>query len=397
MIDKSEMREKIIEFFTKYCGNKLNKNVYYRGFYSKRGFAEIYDYLQIYFEGTVLENTGIAQKYYHIYWDHMNIPEDKAFVNFQKGYRKGKAVTTAKNKKWLEKTINDFPVDFNFNLNFFTENEAKTKLHSYFKEIQYRQLSNDYNLLNWILNFLKNLKMTNYEKLVSFCHGNIFCICGKIKKIEKPLDVNNTCGDEKCISLILSNNAKSRDLSYLREREIVEKAKNNRSWYKPSENTKEKISISNKKTWTPEKIKERTERFIRDGIYEKSSNSIKARILAGEYTPKTMNRLTHKRLSSDITKIKTYRSNWELKYHEKNVNLKYEYLRIPYIYDNKQSVYIVDFWDDINRIAIEIKPESMKDSPKNLAKINALEEWCENNNATYKIITEKDFTFYDEK
>jgi hypothetical protein len=110
-----------------------------------------------------------------------------------------------------------------------------------------------------------------------------------------------------------------------------------------------------------------------------------------------MNRLTHKRLSSDITKIKTYRSHWELVYHEKNVSLKYEYLRIPYIYENKKRVYIVDFWDDINRIAIEIKPESMKDSPKNLTKINALKEWCENNNASYKIITEKDFTFYDGK
>jgi hypothetical protein len=70
-------------------------------------------------------------------------------------------------------------------------------------------------------------------------------------------------------------------------------------------------------------------------------------------------------------------------------------LRIPYVFEGVDKIYIVDFWDDINRIAIEIKPESMKDSPKHLAKMEALKKWCQNNNASYKVITEKDFTFYE--
>jgi hypothetical protein len=325
----------------------------------------------------------------------MNIPEGKEFINFQEGYKTGRLKTTCKNVKWLEKTINEFQIDENFNLSVLSEKEAKDKLYSYFKEIKYRQLSNDYTLLNWVLTFNKNINLSNYQKLISFYHDDIFCICGNIKRIEKPLDVNNTCGDKKCISSILSNNAKSRDLSHFHSEESRKKAQESRSWYRPSEETKKLISLSNKKTWTTEKIKQRTERFKKEGIYEKASNSIKKKILSGEYTPKTLNRLTHKKLSSDITKIKTYRSHWELKYHENNITLKYEFLRIPYVFEGVEKIYIVDFWDDINRIAIEIKPESMKDSPKHLAKMEALKKWCQNNNASYKVITEKDFTFYE--
>ena len=395
MIDKCEMREKIVNFFIKYCNNRLNKNVYYEGFYSKRNHLEIYDYLNSYFKGTFLEDKCLAQRYYHIYWNNTDIHEGKEFINFQKGYRKDRAKTTCKNVKWLEKIINEFQIDENFNLSVLSEKEAKDKLYSYFKEIKYKQLSKDHILLNWVLIFKKNSNLSNYEKLVSFSHDNILCICKNIKRIDKPLKIRNTCGNKKCISLILSNNVKNRDNSYLYSKEVVAKAQKNRSWYRPSEETKKLISLSNKKTWTTEKIKERTERFKKEGIYEKASKSIKKKILSGEYTPKTLNRLTHKKLSSDITKIKTYRSHWELKYHENNITLKYEFLRIPYVFEGVDKIYIVDFWDDINRIAIEIKPESMKDSPKHLAKMEALKKWCQNNNASYKVITEKDFTFYE--
>ena len=100
MINKCEMRKKIINFFTKYCKNKLNKNMYHEGFYTKRNSKEVYNYLQIYFQGTILEHKCLAQKYYHIFWDNMDIP-NKLFINFKKGYRTGRLKTTCKNVKWL--------------------------------------------------------------------------------------------------------------------------------------------------------------------------------------------------------------------------------------------------------------------------------------------------------
>lgn len=37
----------------------------------------------------------------------------------------------------------------------------------------------------------------------------------------------------------------------------------------------------------------------------------------------------------------------------------------------------------------------MTETPQNTSKARALSLWCINNNATYKIITEKDFPFYE--
>ena len=97
MFDKSIIRQEIINFFTKECNNKLNKNVYYENFYTLRNKKEIFFYIQNYFNGTILENAPLAQKYYHIYWNipPENIPNNR-FCNFVKGYLKGKVTFNSK-------------------------------------------------------------------------------------------------------------------------------------------------------------------------------------------------------------------------------------------------------------------------------------------------------------
>lgn len=392
MFDKSQIRLEIINFFETYCNNKLNKNVYNINFYKNRKKEHIYQYIQSYFKDTVLENSSIAQKYYHIYWNHLDIPSTP-FCNFQKGYRKGKRTVSSRSTNWIKTFLNNFK--FQETENGYSTETAKFLLLNHFQKSSYKSLSKETNLLNFILTIQKDLNTDNYSKVVLFLIEKKYCICGAFKKIKKPLQITQTCGNKQCTSNILRCHGTSRDISYLQTETNKQKRVVSRSWYRPSEETKAKIVDSNKRTWTPEKKRQQVEKNRANGIYEKSSKRIKEKILAGEYTPKTQNRLTHKRLSSDLTGIKKYRSNWEVKYHEANAHLQYEILRIPYTFNNTQRVYIVDFWDPINRIAIEVKPYSMTKTPQNTSKDQALALWCKNNNATHKTITEKDFSFYE--
>lgn len=51
---------------------------------------------------------------------------------------------------------------------------------------------------------------------------------------------------------------------------------------------------------------------------------------------------------------KRYRSSWEALYQYHNQYAEYETLRIQYLLDNKNRVYIVDFIDHINKLVIEL-------------------------------------------
>jgi hypothetical protein len=392
MLNKSQIRLQIIDFFQTYCNNKLNKNTYNINFYKNRKKEHIYYYIQEYFKGTVLENCSIAQKYYHIYWNHLDIPVTP-FCNFQLGYRKGKRTTNSKNTNWIKNFLNNFTEAEC--TTHFSEETAKSHLLDHLQRSSYKSLSKEIELLSFILKKQKELNADNYSKVVLFLVDEIHCICGSLKKIKKPLQVTQTCGNMQCIIDLAHHNSLKRDISYLQTEEVKQKRVQSRSWYRPSEETKAKIVESNKKTWTPEKKMQQVEKNKTDGVYERSSKKIKQKILTGEYTPKTQNRLNHKRLTSELTGIKKYRSNWEVKFHEANPHLLYEYLRIPYIFNKIEKVYIVDFWDSVNRLAIEVKPFSMTESPQNKAKAAALREWCLSNNAICKIITEKEFPFYE--
>jgi hypothetical protein len=70
-----------------------------------------------------------------------------------------------------------------------------------------------------------------------------------------------------------------------------------------------------------------------------------------------------------------------------NQHWQYEIIRIPYIDNNNESkTYIVDFYDPINRILIEVKPLSnIKD---NHYKTLAAKKYCLENNIEFRIISE---------
>jgi hypothetical protein len=109
----------------------------------------------------------------------------------------------------------------------------------------------------------------------------------------------------------------------------------------------------------------------------KLSESMKLKILNGDFTPKSNNRNTHWTASLDGI---VYRSSWEALYKYINPDAEYEILRLRYEYNNTERIYIVDFIDQKNKMAIEIKPKELNNGEKYNAKIKALKAWANENN-----------------
>lgn len=115
------------------------------------------------------------------------------------------------------------------------------------------------------------------------------------------------------------------------------------------------------------------------------SQRIKNKILEGNFTPNTNNRNTH--WESTLDGIK-YRSSWEALYKFYNPNSIYEKLRISYTYQEEEKIYIVDFIDEVQKLAIEIKPKNILKNKISKLKINSLNEWCIKNNYNLVIADE---------
>lgn len=115
------------------------------------------------------------------------------------------------------------------------------------------------------------------------------------------------------------------------------------------------------------------------------SQKIKDLILKGIFTPNSNNRNTHWKSKLDGI---NYRSSWECLYKFYNPNSIYEKLRIKYILDKEEKIYIVDFIDEKNKLAIEVKPNNILKQKISQIKINSLDNWCKNNNYTMIIVNE---------
>lgn len=73
-----------------------------------------------------------------------------------------------------------------------------------------------------------------------------------------------------------------------------------------------------------------------------------------------------------------------------NKEYQYEKLRVPYFdtTTNKKRIYIVDFVNFEEKVAVEIKPlECIKE--KEICKLKSLYKWCKENDFTMKILTNK--------
>jgi hypothetical protein len=119
---------------------------------------------------------------------------------------------------------------------------------------------------------------------------------------------------------------------------------------------------------------------------QSQSDRMKQLILSGEFTPNSNNSNTHWESSFNG---KRYRSSWEAIFQAHYPGAEYETLRIPYHHDGNRYIYIVDFVDHNNKIAIEVKPSTMIKESKTISKITALEKWCQAKGYTMLIADEK--------
>lgn len=115
------------------------------------------------------------------------------------------------------------------------------------------------------------------------------------------------------------------------------------------------------------------------------SARVKQAILEGRFTPNSNNRNTH----WDVYfSGKKFRSSWEAVFYAINPEFEYETLRIPYYFNGKERIYIVDFCNHITKHAVEVKPKELLGSPEMQAKLSALKKWATDNDYTVEVFTQ---------
>lgn len=74
------------------------------------------------------------------------------------------------------------------------------------------------------------------------------------------------------------------------------------------------------------------------------------------------------------------------------VKFEKDKIRIPYIFENKRRIYVVDFLVTYKERVelVEVKPSTMLEKEENSTKFLAARNWCSENNATFVVITEKE-------
>jgi hypothetical protein len=120
---------------------------------------------------------------------------------------------------------------------------------------------------------------------------------------------------------------------------------------------------------------------------EINSKIMREKILSGNFTPNSNNRNTH---WESFYKNKKYRSSWEALYQYFDSDAEYESLRIPYIFNGKSYIYIVDFINHKTKTVIEVKPQELINDKKTQKKIAAVKEWCNLNNYNF-LLANKDY------
>lgn len=145
------------------------------------------------------------------------------------------------------------------------------------------------------------------------------------------------------------------------------------------------------------KISDGSKRFRKteEGEIDRLRRSItmKEKIANGQFTPCITN--SWNKWSAEVNG-KKFRSRFEAIFYvfciENNINIEYEKLRVPYLNPISKSMknYIIDFVDNINKVAYEIKPTTLLEDNVVIEKEKAAMQWCKEHGYTFKFITEID-------
>lgn len=193
----------------------------------------------------------------------------------------------------------------------------------------------------------------------------------EIHGVEKSFEIKNKISTSLSYQTIDTKNKR-----------VKSRKENNLVWH--SQDTKNKISISNKKTHNSQEFKNKYK-----SVYLKSrtkiSNTIKEKILTGQFTPCITNSWTKWKsyIKDENGNTKKFRSNWDAAFWLLNKTCEYEKVRIKYNFNGENKIYIVDFCDVLNKKLYEIKPDSLKNNQKNIVKKQSAINWCNDNGYEY--------------
>jgi hypothetical protein len=193
-------------------------------------------------------------------------------------------------------------------------------------------------------------------------------------------------GEER--ARILKEQMSSRMKGTKQKKETIEKRANSNKGKILSDETKLKISQSNKKTHnSKEYLAKRYETHRNMG--KKLSLIMKKKIMEGKFTPNITNSWTRRNIELNVDGLITkYRSSWDAAFAMLNPSCQYEKIRIPYELDGHQKTYIADFADFDNLILYEIKPNSVKSRKVCVIKELAARRWALRNGWEYKMISD---------
>lgn len=128
---------------------------------------------------------------------------------------------------------------------------------------------------------------------------------------------------------------------------------------------------------------------VRKRIGVENGKRIKKMVAEGTFTPNITNSWAKSRCNINLNgKNIKLRSSWDAYFQLLNPSIKYEKLRIPYMWNNDWHNYIVDFIDDVNKCIYEIKPKSEQNKGLIKAKREAAIQWAIDNEYDYIEITE---------
>lgn len=200
--------------------------------------------------------------------------------------------------------------------------------------------------------------------------------------------------DKKCKNKNCTNNRKVTSLFPNREDFLLVRKKY--GIYKFCEDTNCNYKSISERQMGENNTSHRMSEETFNSMCNKNSIKMKLNIKEGKFIPNITNSWAKSRCeisfirNDEVINIKT-RSTWEAYFQIFNPNLHYEKVIIPYLYNNIEHNYIVDFVDYENKLLYEIKPSSNKGNSIVKTKSRYGRKWSKINGYKYILITDKWF------
>lgn len=315
-------------------------------------------------------------------------------------FSKGKLVHRSLNKSWYEQKKILFVLEKIYFETAFLDVEASLRERLLYISLDF--------FSPVFCNFCKN-KQLRVKKNISFfykscsdqsCKKKLKSLASKInwknhsnEKVEKIKNKisNSNKGKKRCLEVCQRQSNRmlgTKQSSITTARRVQSRKNNGNPWF--SKETKQKLSNSNKITHSSKEFREKHKETYKNSRI-KQSNTIKKKIASGEFTPPITNSWTRwEAFAVKNNKKKHFRSSWEAAFWL-ITDFEYEKIRIPYVLNGKNKIYITDFVDEKQKKIFEIKPDSTRETAKNKAKFSAAQCWATENGYSFEIIGESWF------